>query len=154
MKHILLLCMSLMLVTVSCKRKDIHGDLKQRRDILKGHNWKLIRITDNGGTTSLPICQIDNYYVFETNGTGRYEEGTLNCLDSTGTGNAPSYTSFRWEMTGDLRNLYFLEYAGDPERRFEWEILNMTYDELKVRQTLHVDGIDHRLDMTFFAMNK
>lgn len=154
MNKIIYIFLSLVLLSTACKRKDIKGDLKQRRDILETSNWKLTNITDNGGYTTLPACQHDNYYVFDPGGTGRYEEGADNCLDSTGTGNAPTYTGFRWQMTGDLRFIYFLDYGGDPDSRIEWEIVNMTYEEMIARQRVEVDGISHRLDMTFIAIGK
>lgn len=149
MKQALFLLFIISVTAVSCDRKDIGGDLKNRRDILESENWKLASITDNGGASSLPPCQQDNYYVFVPGGTGRYEEGANNCLDSLGSGNAPTYTDFRWEMTGDLRQLYFLQYGGDPEDRFEWEILDMEFDKLEVRQVRTIDGIDHRIDMVY-----
>lgn len=141
------------LMSTSC-RKNIRGDLKNRREILQSSDWKLASMTANGGPTSLPDCQQDNYYVFNPGSNGKYEEGDVNCLDSTGTGNAPTYTPFLWQMTGDLRFIYFLDYGGDPDSRFEWEILNMTFDELNVRQKTTQNGIDVRLDMTYKAISK
>ena len=154
MKYILLFILIIALTATACKRKYIRGDLKNRREILQGANWKLVEMTGNGGITALPRCQDDNYYVYNPNSVGRYEEGAVNCLDSTGTGNAPTYTPFTWQMTGDLRYLYLINYAGDPDRRIDWEILDMSFERLKVRQKLIVDGIDVRLDMTFMAIPK
>lgn len=154
MKNIILLLLVLTLAATACKRKNIRGDLKNRREILQSANWKLVAATGNGGVTSLPRCQDDNYYVYLPGSVGRYEEGAINCLDSTGTGNAPTYTPFVWQMTGDLRYLYLINYAGDPERRIDWEILEMTFETFKVRQKLIVNGIDVRLDMTFSAIPK
>jgi hypothetical protein len=57
-------------------------------------------------------------------------------------------------MTGDLRYIYIMNYGGDPEKRLEWEILDMNFYELNVRQKLVVDGIDVRLDMKYRAMTK
>lgn len=155
MKNTILLLSILMLSAVSCKRKDIRGDLKNRRDILESSNWKLSSITDNGGPTSLPDCQQDNYYVFTPGGSGRYEEGPVNCLDSTGTGTAPTYTAFVWEMTGDLRNIWFRDYGGDPDAGFNWEITNMDYEELTVYQIVKTpDGIQHKLEMVYRSIPK
>ena len=120
MKQTLFILLALTIVAIGCKRKDIGGDLKNRRDILESKNWKLISLIDNGGNGNLPACQDDNYYVFMPSGEGRYEEGAVNCLDSTGTGTAPTYTGFLWEMSGDLRSLSFLKY-GRP--RCKWSIL-------------------------------
>lgn len=155
MKKLIAICTILSgLFLAACKDKNIRGDLKNRREILASSNWKLKSATANGGPTSLPPCQNDNYYVYQPDGTGRYEEGTVNCLDSTGSGNAPTYTAFLWQMTGDLRYIYIMNYGGDPQKRLNWEVLNMTFEELEVRQKLTVDGIDVRLDMTFEAMPK
>lgn len=154
MKHFILVILLLTVSVTACKRNNIRGDLKNRREILQSSNWKLIKITANGGPTSLPECQQDNYYVFTPGGSGSYEEGENNCLDSTGTGNAPTHTSFLWQMTGDLRYLYLLNYAGDPGRRIEWEIRNMTFEQMDVRQFVKADGIDVRLDMSYKAIPK
>lgn len=155
MKNTLIILFILAVSAAACKRKDIRGDLKQRRDILESSNWKLSSIRDNGGPTSLPKCQQDNYYVFTPGGTGRYEEGSDNCLDSTGTGNAPTFTSFLWEMTGDLRNIYFRSYGGNPDDKFSWEITNMNYEELSVTQILVTpDSIQHRLEMVYQSFPK
>ncbi len=155
MKNTLLIVLIMAVSAVACKRKDIRGDLKNRRDILESANWKLSSIKDNGGPTSLPACQQDNYYVFTPGGTGRYEEGTNNCLDSTGTGNAPTFTAFKWEMTGDLRNIYFREYGGDPDAVFNWEITNMDYDAMDVTQIVTTsDKIQHKLEMVFRSIPK
>lgn len=154
MKKLVLLFLVLSLGISACKRNNVRGDLKNRRDMLEASNWKLISITGNGGGTSLPPCQIDNYYEFVPTGDGKYHEGAINCLDSTGTGNAPTYTPFLWQMTGDLRYVFFLDYGGDPHSRFQWEILNMTFDKLDVRQKVVENGIDVRLDMTFYARPK
>lgn len=154
MKNILLLSILMLALISSSCRKNIRGDLKNRREILQSSDWVLVSMTANGGGTSLPVCQQDNYYVFNPGSNGKYEEGAVNCLDSTGTGNAPTYTPFLWQMPGDLRYIYFLDYGGNPENRFEWEVLNMTFDELKVRQKLVENGIDVRLDMTYKAVSK
>lgn len=154
MKKLIFLLLTIAIIAPSCKRNNVRGDLKNRREILQTSNWKLVNITGNNGNTSIPECQRDNYYVFDPGGTGRYDEGENNCLDSTGTGNAPTYTSYLWQVTGDLRYLYFVNYAGDPERRIEWQILDMNFDEFVARQMIEVDGIDVRLDMTFRALEK
>lgn len=153
-KHIFLLLFVAVIAVTSCKRKNIRGDLKNRREILQSSDWKLVSIKSNGGNTSLPACQDDNYYHFEPGGTGRYMEGEVNCLDSTGAGNAPTYTPFLWQVTGDLRYIYFLEYGGDPDAKFEWDIQNMTFEKLKVTQQLYENGKDIILSMEFAAMPK
>jgi len=154
MKRIVLLLAILGVMVASCDTNNVRGDLKNRRDMLEASNWKLINLIGNGGSTSLPPCQQDNYYEFIPGSDGKYHEGAINCLDSNGTGNAPTYTPFKWQMTGDLRYIYFLDYGGDPDARFSWEILNMTFEELKVRQKIVENGIDVRLDMTFRAISK
>ncbi|MCB0695808.1 MAG: hypothetical protein KDC07_00505 [Chitinophagaceae bacterium] len=154
MKKLVVLLLILVVSVTACKRKNVRGDLKNRRDMLEASNWKLINITGNGGMTSLPPCQQDNYYEFIPGSSGKYHEGAINCLDSLGTGNAPTYTPFLWQMTGDLRYIYFMDYGGDPDARFQWEILNMTFDKLDVRQRVVENGIDVRLDMTFVAISK
>lgn len=154
MKQLLFTLTAVILFASSCDRRNIRGDLKNRREILQSSNWKLTKMTGNGGLTSLPECQLDNYYVFNPGGNGSYEEGANNCLDSTGTGNAPTHTSFLWQMPGDMRYVFFLNYAGDPERRIEWQILDMEFEEFTARQMIEVDGIDVRLDMTYTAIPK
>lgn len=154
MKNIFLLLLAITIAGTACKRKNVRGDLKNRREMLQASNWKLVTMTANGGASSLPDCQKDNYYRFDPGSNGRYEEGEINCLDSTGTGNAPTYTPFIWQMPGDLRYIFFVNYGGDPEKRIEWEVLNMTFEELKVRQKLIENGIDIRLDMTYKAIAK
>lgn len=154
MKYALLIILLSTIAITSCKRNNIRGDLKNRRDILESADWKLVSISGNGGGTSIPACQEDNYYVFIPGGQGSYEEGAINCLDSTGTGTAPTHTQFLWQMTGDLRYLYFINYGGDPARRIEWQIMNMTFEEMDVRQFIEVDGIDVRLDMKYAAIPK
>ena len=154
MKNILIIILLLAIGTTACKRKNIRGDLKNRRDILQSADWKLASINGNGGMTSLPDCQKDNFYVFTPGGQGSYEEGAINCLDSNGTGNAPTHTQFLWQMTGDMRYLYLLNYGGDPARRLDWQILNMTFEEMDVRQYVEVDGIDVRLEMKYVAIPK
>lgn len=154
MKKILAVLLIIVIVAPSCKRKNIRGDLKNRREIMQSANWKLTKMIGNGGLSSLPECQQDNYYIFDPGGSGRYMEGENNCLDSTGTGNAPDYTPFTWQMTGDQRYIYFVNYGGDPESRVEWQVLDMNFEEFEVRQRVEVDGIDVRLDMTFSAIPK
>ena len=154
MKNTVLLLLILILAVSACKRKNVRGDLKNRREILQASDWKLAGAIANGNPTSFPACQDDNYYVFIPGGSGKYEEGAVNCLDSNGTGNAPTYTPFIWQMNGDMRYLTLMNFAGDPDNWIEWEILNMTFDELKVRQKLVVDGKDVRLDMTYVAIPK
>lgn len=154
MKNLFLLLLVAMIAFTACKRKNIRGDLKNRREILQSADWKLVSIKSNGGKTSLPECQQDNYYKFEPGGNGKYMEGAVNCLDSTSTGNAPDFTPFLWNVTGDLRYIYFLEYGGDPENRFEWDIKNMTFEEMTVTQQLYENNKDIILEMTFAAMPK
>lgn len=154
MKNTILILLAIAFIATSCERKNVRGDLKNRREILQTSNWKLVNITGNNGATSIPECQQDNFYVFDPGGVGRYDEGENNCLDSTGTGNAPDYTNYNWQMTGDLRYLYFINYAGDPESRIEWQILDMNFEEFVARQMVEVDGIDVRLDMTYRAIDK
>ncbi|MBZ0100460.1 MAG: hypothetical protein K8F30_15375 [Taibaiella sp.] len=154
MKNTLLILLMTVLAITACNTNNVRGDLKNRREILQSSYWKLESATANGGGTSFPKCQDDNYYNFEPGGTGRYEEGPDNCLDSTGTGNAPTYTPYIWQMTGDLRYIYIMNYGGDPEKRIEWQILEMDFKEMLVRQMVVVDGIDVRLDMTYRAMTK
>lgn len=154
MKNIIILLLAITMSATACNRKNVRGDIKNRREMLQASNWKLVSMTANGGPTSLPDCQKDNYYRFDPGSNGRYEEGEINCLDSTGTGNAPTYTPFIWQMPGDLRYIFFVNYGGDPDSRIEWEVLNMTFEELKVRQKLVENGIDVRLDMTYKAIPK
>lgn len=154
MKNTLLILLVTVLAIAACNTNNVRGDLKNRREILQSSYWKLESATANGGGTSFPKCQDDNYYNFEPSGSGRYEEGTDNCLDSTGTGNAPTYTPYIWQMTGDLRYIYIMNYGGDPEKRIEWQILEMDFEKMLVRQMVVVDGIDVRLDMKYRAMPK
>ncbi len=154
MKNTILILLVIVLASAACNTNNVRGNLKNRREMLQSSDWKLVAATANGGQTTLPKCQLDNYYNFAPTGDGRYEEGSMNCLDSTGTGNAPTYTPFIWQMTGDLRYIYIMNYGGDPEKRMEWEILDMNFYELNVRQKLVVDGIDVRLDMKYRAMVK
>lgn len=153
MKQILSVLLVLVLF-VSCSKKNINGKLKDRRKILETNYWSLVRMTDNGNYAQLPKCQIDNYYIFNPGGTGTWEEGAINCLDSTGSGTAPNSTSFIWEMTGDLRYIYFREFGGDPQNRREWEILNMNYRILDVRESIEINGVQHRIDMKFAVTQK
>lgn len=154
MKNTLILLLAIVFAVAACNTNNVRGNLKNRREILQSSYWKLESATANGGATSFPKCQDDNYYNFEPGGSGRYEEGTDNCLDSTGTGNAPTYTPFIWEVTGDLRYIYIMNYGGDPSKRLEWQILDMDFKEMTVRQMLVVDGIDVRLDMRYKATPK
>lgn len=154
MKNTLFILLTTILAATACNTNNVRGDLKNRREMLQSSNWMLESATANGGATSFPQCQNDNYYNFEPSGTGRYEEGADNCLDSTGTGNAPTYTPFIWQVTGDLRYIYIMNYGGDPEKRLEWQILDMNFEVLTVRQMLQVDGIDIRLDMRYKAIPK
>ena len=154
MKNTLLILLVTVLAVAACNTNNVRGDLKNRREILQSSDWKLVSATANGGATATPECQHDNYYVFIPGGSGKFEEGTINCLDSTGTGNAPTYTPFIWQMTGDLRYLYIMNFGGDPEKRMEWQILEMDFEKMLVRQMLVVDGIDVRLEMEYRAMPK
>lgn len=153
-KYIVLALLLVSIAATSCKRKNIRGDLKNRREILQTYDWKLINITANGGPSSVPPCQQDNIYRFEPGGTGRYLEGEYNCLDSTGSGNAPTYTPFRWEVTGDLRYIILRDFGGDPAARFEWDVQNMTFDRLNVAYFDSENGIDIRVAMEFAAVPK
>lgn len=153
MRNVILLLIIVTALT-SCERKYIRGDLKNRREILQSSNWKLTSITANGAPTSLPDCESDNYYVFIPGGSGTYEEGENNCLDTAGTESAPTRTDFTWQMPGDLRYIFIYNYGGDPEKRLDWQILDMKFETLEVRQFLVQDGVDVRLEMTFTAIPK
>lgn len=153
-KGLLILLLVLVTATTACKRKNIRGDLKNRREILQTYNWKLTQISGNGSMTSIPPCQQDNIYQFDPGGNGRYLEGEDNCLDSLGTGNAPTYTPFLWNVTGDLRYLYLLNYGGDPDKRFEWEITNMTFETMDVKYFDFVNNLDVEVRMKFSAVPK
>lgn len=154
MKNTLLILSAILVALVSCNTNNVRGDLKNRREILQSSDWKLVSATANGGPTSTPPCQDDNYYVFIPGGSGKFEEGAINCLDSTGTGNAPTYTPFIWQMTGDLRYLFIMNIGGDPDKRMEWQIMEMDFEKMLVRQMIVVDGIDVRLEMEYRALPK
>lgn len=173
MKNILLVFIAIISLTACEKRKDINGDLKNRREILVTRYWRVKNIRDNGKYTAIKSCEQDNYYVFLRNGEGRWEESLINCfdtattpppIDSTNNGGdttvnsnvigqpAPAtYTSFSWSMVSDLRYIYFKNFGAegyDPE----WEIENMDYGSLSVRRQETIDGYNHIYQIELTAL--
>lgn len=145
MKNILFVLIGIISLTACEKKKNnIHGDIGRRREILVSRNWQLVGATVNDRPLDIKSCQRDNYFVFEDNGFGRWEEGANNCFgvdyyDSTSNPEmppvlitVPKYTGFNWSMTSDQRYIYIKDLGlenYDPE----WEILNMDYTSLDVK---------------------
>lgn len=163
-------------LTACEKRKDINGDLKNRREILMSRNWRIASIKDNGTYTEIEYCKKDNYFVFEDGGVGRWEESLNNCFDTvttptpidTTTNNngsdttinarqlaepepIPTYTEFRWSMVSDLRYIYFKNF-GEEGYNPEWEIENMDYGSLRVLYSETIDGVNHRYQVELLAL--
>lgn len=174
MKNLLLVFIAIISLTACEKRKDINGDLKNRREILMTRYWRVKNIRDNGQYIAIEDCKKDNYYVFLDGGVGRWEESLNNCFDTTyttppidSTNNGgdttvnsnvigqpvppPTYTSFRWSMVSDLRYIYFKDF-GEEGNDIEWEIENMDYGSLSVRTQKTIEGNNHMYQIELTAL--
>lgn len=164
MKKLLLGLIAIIALASCQKRKDIHGDLKDREQILTSRNWRIVSIKDNSVPQNIKPCERDNYFVFETGGVGRWEEGTDNCFDTVTIdpdpndstfnqepGIVPTYTSFDWSMIGNLTFIYIKNFGTegyDPE----WEVVNMDYSSMRVHYSEMIDGYNHRYEMELVAL--
>ena len=162
MKKLLLGFIAIVSIASCQKRNNINGDLKDRRQILATRAWQIVSIKDNSVPKQIKECERDNYYVFNIDGTGRWEEGTNNCFAITTTnpndstfnqeqGDIPTYTSFTWSMISNLTWVYIKNFGKegyDPE----WEIVNMDYTSMKVQTSEIIDGYNHRYEIEFKAL--
>lgn len=162
MKKLLLGLIAIVSIASCQKRNNINGDLKDRRQILATRSWQIVNIKDNGVPKQIKECERDNYYVFNLDGTGRWEEGANNCFATTTTnpndstfnqeqGDIATYTSFTWSMISNLTWVYIKNFGQegyDPE----WEIVNMDYTSMKVQSSEFIDGINHRYEIEFRAL--
>lgn len=126
-----IICIGLLFAACK-KRKDVNGDIKNRYEILTSRTWVLVSQKINNNPVPLKDCEKDNYWVFNTDHSGKLDEGTNNCLDTTGGSESPiSYTDFRWYNTSDQRFIYIKDFGQighDPE----WEINNMDYKSMDI----------------------
>lgn len=164
MKSLLFLAIATIITFSSCeKRINVNGDHKNRHEMILGKKWIIVSKIVNGSPASIKDCEKDNYYVFEDNGYGRWEEGANNCFangngggnngggnngggDTTNTGGnnkegdvIPTYTSFSWSMTGDGFCIYMKNF-GVQGYNPEWSIESMDYNTLEVRSVEQVNG--------------
>lgn len=157
MKHLLFLALITIMALGACKkRSNVNGDIKNRREILVSRNWQMVSRLDNGQYSEIKDCQKDNYFVFEDNGLGRWEEGTNNCFDTASGGSEnptpATYTSFTWSMSGDQRDLHLKDFEKDG-RDPEWMIVNMDYNSMDIRWSeFDSTGYLHTFNMKFKAL--
>ncbi len=157
MKNVFFLAIVTLVVFASCeKRINVNGDHKNRHQMILGKKWIIVSKEVNGGPASMKDCEKDNYYVFEDNGTGRWEEGANNCFATGSGGNGgggndttsnqkegeptPTYTGFTWSMTGDGFAIYMKNF-GVPNYNPEWSIESMDYTTLDVRSVEKANGM-------------
>ncbi|OSZ78699.1 hypothetical protein CAP35_10750 [Chitinophagaceae bacterium IBVUCB1] len=161
MKNVLFLTIVSLVVFASCeKRINVNGDHKNRHQMILGKKWAIVSKQVNGSPANMKDCEKDNYYVFEDNGNGRWEEGANNCFATGGSGNGggnggggndttiatkegepiPTYTGFTWSMTGDGFAIYMKNF-GVSGYNPEWSIESMDYTTLDVRSVEKVNGV-------------
>lgn len=164
MKKLLLGIIAIIAIASCQKRKDINGDLKDRRQILSTRAWRIVSIKDNSIPMSIKECERDNYFVFNSDGSGRWEEGANNCFDTVVVnpnpgdstfnvepGVVPTYTSFSWSMISNLTFIYIKNFGKegyDPE----WEVVNMDYTSMRVHYSERINGYNHRYEMELVAL--
>ncbi len=158
MKNVLFLSIVTLVAFASCeKRINVNGDHKNRHQMILGKKWIIVSKEVNGSPATIKDCEKDNYYVFEDNGNGRWEEGINNCF-ATGNGGGnggggndtisnqkegeptPTYTGFTWSMTGDGFAIYMKNF-GIPNYNPEWSIESMDYTTLDVRSVEKANGM-------------
>ncbi len=170
MKNILIALIAIISLAGCIKKNNIHGDLKNRREILMTRYWRIESMKDNGKYVDIESCKRDNYYVFLEDGEGRWEESLNNCFDTVVTPPpvdssdsttfpnpnvvnppVPTYTAFRWSMVADLQYIYFKDFGRDGYDP-EWEIENMDYSSLSVLYSELIDGVNHRYEVELKAL--
>ncbi len=154
MKNLLLAATALIMLASCGKRINVNGDVKNRRNMLMAKQWIISEITENDGPFKLKECQRDNYFIFNDDGSGTWEEGANNCLDtippstntmkSTENGPAPTSTSFTWSCTSDQREIYIYNF-GKAGQHYAWDIAEMNYSMLKFTFTVK-DANEHIYD--------
>jgi len=146
MKNILFISILGIVAFSACSKKNnINGNIGNRDEILTSRHWQITSKKANNSYVDIKSCEKDNYFVFETSGNGRWEEGNNNCFaisnsgsDSTGAP-IPTATYFTWSITGDQRIIYIKNFGKDGYNP-EWQITNMDYSSLDVRTSQRVDN--------------
>lgn len=144
MKNITLLLLALISITAvsSCKKNNVNGQLKDRREIIALRPWKIAKLEVGGQTTSLKSCELDDVWYFKSS-QGRIEENGTQCDDNTASFPAGRMmedpTEFTWSFTGDLRYLLIRNFGANGEE-FNWEVQNMNYDEFTIYYSENKDG--------------
>ena len=101
MKNIILLFSTLVLSCTACKKEGSKQTVKTKKEILTNGKWQVVSSkalvqvpnspTQHDLFATLPTCQKDNLYVFNSEGTGTIDEGSSKCNpddpQSTNTGN-------------------------------------------------------------------
>lgn len=142
MKKVLLGVIGMAMFATACikETKDVNGDIKNRYEILSSRQWIMVSQKINNVVTPIKDCEKDNYWVFEPNHNGRWEEGANNCLDTNGAETPMTYTDFRWYNTSDQRFIY-LKDLGQIGHDPEWEITNMDYKSMDITESARVNGV-------------
>ena len=131
MKNLIPLLSALLLFCAACKKEESKQHVKTKKEILTSGKWKVTSskaLIQSPGSpaqhdlfASIPPCQQDNLYVFNSEGTGTIDEGETKCNpddpQSTNTGN--------WQL---------LDYDKKLRMRVKFDILDaeITSDVLEL----------------------
>jgi hypothetical protein len=156
MKNILFIFIVSSIAVIGCNKGNVAGKQGNRWEMLVNKHWYVSTIEENNMPYKLKECERDNYYVFTYEDQGRVEEGVNNCY-STGNGmpsndtvvndstikpnidRTKTYTSYKWEMPGDQREIHIWDLGFAGSRR-EWKIENMDFTHLDVRSVEQYNG--------------
>lgn len=163
MKNLLFTIIAASVAFVGCNKENVAGKHGNRYDMLISKKWYIESIEQNNMPYTIQSCETDNYYVFTYEDEGRWEEGANNCYangtgtpynDTTNGGNnntndtttnkssndqIKTFTSFKWEMPGDQREVHIWDFGYKGARR-EWKIENMDFTHLDVRCVEQYNG--------------
>jgi len=118
--------------------------------LLSATNWKLVKLIENQSEVSLKSCQLDDIYVFNSEGWGYMDEGATKCGDPApvDTTAEPVDTSivvsrstiavaddlqydesgmrinFNWHVSGDQFELLIRDF-GHPDNDPVWQFMEM-----------------------------
>ncbi|MGZ5246062.1 MAG: lipocalin family protein [Flavitalea sp.] len=110
MKVLATALIGMLIISAGCQKND--NDAPTKSEQLTAKPWKFSSAgvdANNDGTIDTPLpsgtfepCELDNLYIFKSDGTGTADEGPLKC-----DANDPQTSPFGWSLSSDQSQITF-----------------------------------------------